>query len=108
MCGRALEAAANEREVEGRSLAARINRMRTDGLITTEFSEAMDYVRLIRNTGAHAGQEVSIESAEGTMRFTQQTLRILFEVPGELRKLQGHPPELDAPDAVLESDDGSE
>jgi hypothetical protein len=29
------------------------------------------------------------------MRFTQQTLRLLFEVPSELGRLTGHPPELD-------------
>ncbi len=54
----------------------------------------MDYVRLIRNVGAHAGKEVSPESAAGTLRFTQQTLRPLFQVPGELARLTGHPPEL--------------
>jgi Domain of unknown function (DUF4145) len=94
-CGRTLEQAALERNVEGRTLQQRIEKMRTDGLITTEFKDAMDYIRLIRNVGAHAGKEVSRESAEGTMRFTQQTLRLLFEVPTELDRLTAHPPELD-------------
>jgi len=93
-CGRTLEAAADERQIAGRTLQNRIKTMRGDGLITTEFEQAMDYVRLIRNVGAHAGKEVSEESAEGTMRFTLQTLRLLFEVPGELARLTGHPPEL--------------
>ena len=94
-CGRALEQAAVERGITSGSLQKRIEKMRADGLITAEFSEAMDYARLIRNVGAHAGKEVSAESAEGTMRFTQQTLRLLFEVPAELSRLTGHPPELD-------------
>lgn len=97
-CGRSLEAAADIRGVQGKTLNARINRMREDGLITSEFKGAMDYVRLIRNIGAHAGKEVSRESAEGTMRFTQQTLRLLFGVPKELEQLTGHPPELDEPE----------
>jgi hypothetical protein len=94
-CGRALEAAAAHRHIEGKTLQQRIQKMLDGGLITTEFKDAMDYVRLIRNVGAHAGKEVSRESAEGTMRFMQQTLRLLFEVPGELSRLTGHPPELD-------------
>jgi hypothetical protein len=97
-CGRTLEQAAVERNITNGTLQKRIEKMRTDGLVTTEFKGAMDYVRLIRNVGAHAGKEVSRESAEGTMRFTQQTLRLLFEVPNELSRLTGHPPELDAAD----------
>ncbi|MGH9320580.1 MAG: DUF4145 domain-containing protein [Vicinamibacteria bacterium] len=93
-CGRTLEAAADERQIDGNTLQQRIERMRDEGLITAEFRDAMDYVRLIRNVGAHAGDPVSRESAEGTMRFTQQTLRLLFEVPAELAQLTGHPPEL--------------
>jgi len=33
-------------------------------------------------------------NAEGTMRFTQQALRLLFEVPGELERLTEPPEEL--------------
>ena len=64
--------------------------------MTAAFGDAMDYVRLIRNVGAHAGQPVSSQSAEGTMRFTQQALRLLFEVPGELERLTETPAELDS------------
>jgi Domain of unknown function (DUF4145) len=99
MCGRTLEAAAKRLNVGGGSLNQRIQRMLDEGLVTAGFGQAMDYIRLIRNTGAHAGARVSRESAEGTMRFTQQALRLLFEVPGELARLQGHPPELDEPEA---------
>jgi len=93
-CGRVLEASADTREVQGKTLQERIERMQKEGVITREFRDAMDYVRLIRNVGAHAGQDVSQESAEGTMRFTLQMLRLLFEVPTELSRLTGHPPEL--------------
>jgi Domain of unknown function (DUF4145) len=99
MCGRTLEASAERLQVSGQGLHQRIEKMLDQGLISASFREAMDYIRLIRNTGAHAGAQVSRESAEGTMRFTQQALRLLFEVPAELARLQGHPPELDEPDA---------
>lgn len=94
MCGRTLEAAAESLDIGGRTLQQRISAMLGSGLITAQFKDVMNYVRLIRNTGAHAGTEVTPESAEGTMRFTLQTLRLLFEVPGELARLRGEPVEL--------------
>lgn len=93
-CGRTLEAAADARGIEKRTLEHRIRKMIEDGVVTNEFGEAMTYVRFIRNTGAHAGQDVPPDAAEGTMRFTLQALRLLFEVPGELGRLQGPPAEL--------------
>jgi hypothetical protein len=93
-CGRTLEAAADARGIEGKTLEQRIRKMMADNLVTAEFGEAMTYVRFIRNTGAHAGQDVPPDAAEGTMRFTLQALRLLFEVPGELGRLQGPPAEL--------------
>lgn len=72
--------------------------MQKQGLITSEFKQAIEYVRLIRNTGAHAGFDVGRQSAEGTMRFTQQMLRLLFEVPAELARLTERPPELESED----------
>lgn len=92
-CGRTLEAASSERDIPKGTLDSRITRMLQDGLITTEFKAAMTYVRVIRNVGAHAGQGVTADTAEGTMRFTQQALRLLFEVPGELHRLTTAPPE---------------
>lgn len=94
MCGRTLEAAADALGVSGPTLGQRISKMLHEGLITRQFKDAMSYVRLIRNTGAHAGAVLSRESAEGTMRFTLQALRLLFEVPGELDRLAGEPPEV--------------
>ncbi|WP_028065132.1 DUF4145 domain-containing protein [Solirubrobacter soli] len=101
-CGRTLEAAADARGVEGKTLERRIRKMLDDGVITTEFGAAMTYVRFIRNTGAHAGQDVPADAAEGTMQFTLQALRLLFEVPGELARLQGPPAELADGPAHLE------
>jgi hypothetical protein len=83
-CGRVLEAACAERQVTGGTLARRITALFDQGLITSDFKQVMTQVRLIRNVGAHADLPVSRESATSTMRFTQQTLRVLFEVPGEL------------------------
>lgn len=94
-CGRALEAAAQKLGITHGSLQQRITKMRKDGLITAQFHDAMDYVRLIRNIGAHAEKEVSEDSAMGTIMFTLQALRLLFEVPGELASLKDHPKELD-------------
>jgi len=92
-CGRTLEAAADARDMTGGTLGNRVAKMQQEGLITTEFKGAMSYVRLIRNIGAHAGRSVRRESAEGTMRFTQQALRLLFEVPTELGRLTAPPPD---------------
>jgi hypothetical protein len=91
-CGRTLEAAADARGIEGRTLDSRIRKMIEGGLITAEFGEAVTYARFIRNTGAHAGQDVSPDAAQGTMRFTLQALRLLFEVPAELARLTAQPP----------------
>ena len=78
--------------------------MLNQGLITTEFKGAMTYTRMIRNVGAHAGQSVSPESAEGAMRFTQQTLRLLFEVPAQLKRLtEPTPDELDGDEDEAEA-----
>ncbi len=92
-CGRTLEAAADARGVTRGTLGQRVAKMQQEGLITTEFKGAMSYVRLIRNIGAHAGRPVRRESAEGTMLFTQQALRLLFEVPNELDRLTTPPPD---------------
>jgi hypothetical protein len=100
MCGRTLEAAAHARDMSGGTLHQQINQMLIRGLITSEFKGAMTYTRLIRNVGAHAGKAVSPESAEGAMRFTQQTLRLLFEVPAQLARLD--PPR---PEELRDSDD---
>jgi hypothetical protein len=101
-CGRTLEAAADARGIQGHSLERRIRKMIDDGVVTGEFGEAMTYVRFIRNTGAHAGRDVPPDAAEGTMRFALQALRLLFEVPGELGRLQGPPADL------AESNDANE
>lgn len=107
MCGRTLEAAADRLGLEGRNLQSRINKMLEQDLITTSFREAMDYVRVIRNVGAHAGQPVSATTAEGTMRFTLQALRLLFEVPGELQRLKEPPEELGADDGSSGTNDSA-
>jgi hypothetical protein len=54
-CGRALEAAAVHGGLDRGTLQARIEQMLKEGHVTTEFNAAMDYIRLLRNLGAHAG-----------------------------------------------------
>lgn len=105
-CGAALESAFEARGVSGRSLVDRVRTARKQGWLTEDLERAVQYARLIRNAGAHGGTAVRVvseESARGAMRFTQQTLRLLFEVPGELALLTGQPPELEG---VEEEDDG--
>jgi uncharacterized protein DUF4145 len=102
MCGRTLEAGSDRLGISGRSLQARIKKMLDEDLITSSFGGAMNYVRVIRNVGAHAGQPVEPATAEGTMRFTLQALRLLFEVPGELERLT-EPPEAQDDPADAES-----
>jgi len=87
MCGRTLESAFDARGVTGGSLQQRLTQAEETGLITKEFMGAVSYARLMRNVGAHAGDSVSQDSADGVMSFTQQALRLLFEVPGELEQL---------------------
>jgi hypothetical protein len=96
MCGRTLEAAADARGIGKGTLQQRVHQMLERGLITEEFKAAMTYTRMMRNVGAHAGQTVSPDSAAGAMSFTQQTLRLLFEIPAHLRRLtEPKPDELD-------------
>jgi hypothetical protein len=94
MCGRTLESALDARNVTGGSLQQRLAKAEDNGLITKEFKQAVGYARLMRNVGVHSGDPVSPESAEGVMHFTQQALRLLFEVPGELDQLTTPPPEV--------------
>jgi hypothetical protein len=56
-CGRTLEQAAIERNIKQGTLQNRIEKMQADGLITTEFKGAMDYVRLIRNVEPMPGKK---------------------------------------------------
>jgi hypothetical protein len=94
MCGRTLESAFDARNVTGGSLQERLANAEGNGLITRKFNQAVSYARLMRNVGIHSGDPVSPESAEGVMHFTQQALRLLFDVPGELDKLTTPPPEV--------------
>jgi hypothetical protein len=104
-CGAALEAAFDAKGIVGRSLVDRVRTARSQGVLTEDLERAVQYARLIRNAGAHGGAAVRVvseESARGAMRFTEQTLRLLFEVPGELALLTGQPPELEG---VADDDD---
>ena len=70
-------------------LVARIRKLIDEGLITKEFSKALDQVRKLGNVGAHASnQTVDEASARKALKFTTQVLRNLFEIPAELAAME--------------------
>jgi hypothetical protein len=88
-----LEAATAHHGADSGVLVRRIEALISKGMITQEFSKALDHVRKVGNAGAHAGDEqVDQETAERALRFTTQVLRNLFEIPEELRLLELHDP----------------
>ena len=87
---RTLEAACAARGHKKKTLVASIKSLVDEGLITTEFTPALAHVRKIGNAGAHAtDEELLVDEVRLTMRFTEQVLRNLFEIPGELKLLEG-------------------
>jgi hypothetical protein len=86
---RALEAAAAHFGVKEGVLDKRIKMLITQGLVTKQFGDALHHVRDVGNQGAHAGDEdVDSPTAEQAFGFTVQLLRNLFEVPGELQRIE--------------------
>lgn len=86
---RTLEASAAHFGATGGALVKQIQKLIDDGLVTRQFGEAMTHVRKIGNVGAHAtDEELSVRDIELASRFTEQLLRNLFEVPGELLGLR--------------------
>lgn len=85
-CRRTVEAVARDKDISGKYAKTMIQEMVKKGLLTPQFAEAIDHVRLQGNTGAHTGP-ISQDEAERTLRFTQELLRILYEIPAELKKV---------------------
>lgn len=88
---RTLEAAAahfedvNGKPIDDGSLVERIERLIEAGLLTTQFGEVLHHVRQLGNIGAHASDErLDDERVSRAFTFTTQTLRNLFEIPGQL------------------------
>lgn len=80
-----LEAAAACFDIDSGPLVQRIRKLIQEGLITKQFGQVLDRVRLLGNVGAHASdQTVDVDSAKKALRFTTQVLRNLFEIPAEL------------------------
>jgi len=80
---RTLEAAAAHFGVRQRNLVASIEKLIADGLVTKQFGQALDHIRVVGNLGAHAtDQRVDEVAAQRAMSFTTLLLRNLFEVPG--------------------------
>jgi Domain of unknown function (DUF4145) len=91
---RTLEAAAAHHDIRRRNLVASIQELMSQGKITQDFGEALDYIRKIGNIGAHyTDSRLSRVEAEQALRFTVQFLRNLFEVPGELKALRAEEPD---------------
>ncbi len=85
---RTLEAACAARGHAMRNLVQSIESLVSGGLITHEFTPAITHVRKIGNLGAHAtDEELTAAEVTLTMRFTEQVLRNLFEIPGEVTEL---------------------
>lgn len=86
---RTLEAAAAHVGISNGRLVEQVQKLIDENLITRQFSGALDHVRKIGNAGAHhTDDRLSVEDVELAARFTEQLLRNLFEVPGELEKLK--------------------
>lgn len=86
---RTLEAAAAHFGVKERVLVRSISELIEQGMVTKQFANALHHVRDVGNQGAHAGDEdIDAETAEQALSFTVQLLRNLFEVPGELQKIE--------------------
>lgn len=84
-----LEAAAAHFGVDRGSLVNRVRGLIKAGLITSQFGQALDYIRVIGNVGAHAtDQRLDEETVRRALRFTTQALRNLFEIPAELEALK--------------------
>lgn len=89
---RTLEAAAAHfddeegNRIDNGPLVQRIQRLVAAGLLTSQFGDAVHHVRQLGNLGAHAG-DVRLNEAQArrALSFTTQTLRNLFEIPGELQ-----------------------
>ncbi len=87
---RSLEAAAAHFDIRTGSLVNRIRGLIKAGLITTQFAQVLDHVRVIGNIGAHASDErLDEDRVRRALRFTTQVLRNLFEIPEELKQIQG-------------------
>jgi len=83
-----LESAAAEFDVQPYPLVKAIKTLIEKGLITTNFGEVLDHIRVLGNSGAHASDErVEAEGAESALQFTTQVLRNLFEIPAELKRI---------------------
>ena len=87
---RTLEAAAAHFEIRQGPLVNRIRGLIKAGLVTSQFGDVLDHVRVIGNIGAHASDELLDEDrVRRALRFTTQMLRNLFEIPAELAEIQG-------------------
>lgn len=93
---RTLEAAAahfedaDGNQIDNGPLVSRIERLIAAGFLTSQFGQALHHVRQVGNVGAHASDErIDSQQALLAYSFTTQTLRNLFEVPGELGAIAG-------------------
>jgi len=70
------------------ALVTRIGRLIDQGLVTAQFAQVLDHVRLLGNIGAHATDErLTYEQVRQALDFTTQVLRNLFEIPAALESL---------------------
>jgi hypothetical protein len=90
---RTLEGAAAHMGVTEKTLVQSIEKLIEQGHITKDFGRAVHHIRKIGNLGAHYSDErLEQDEVRRALRFTEQVLRNLFEVPGELSEIEAGAP----------------
>jgi hypothetical protein len=89
MVGRTLEAVASQYDQGGGGLAAALQAMYENGIISKDIYEWANELRLIRNIGAHAGEgTVASQDAMEALDFAQAILEILYELRPKFEKMR--------------------
>lgn len=84
---RSIEAAAAHFGVTVKPLNRAIDKLVEEGLVTSIFAQVVHHVRALGNMGAHSGPGPTEEDALRAMTFTEAFLRMLFEMPEDVRRL---------------------
>ncbi|MGI9056996.1 MAG: DUF4145 domain-containing protein [Ktedonobacteraceae bacterium] len=88
MSRRTLEAITVEKGETSGSLAERLRKLETKGVLHPTLVEWVREVRLVGNSGGHYDviNQVSVEDAGDLLRFVRELLRNLYELPADLNR----------------------